>query len=153
VPIRLDLLVREVVSRIAGGQAERVQIEDAPVTVVGDEERLRQLVGNLVENALRHGSGQPGAVRIRVSRRPPNVLLEVADDGPGIPPDALDRVFDRFYRVDRGRSRAHGGAGLGLSIVRHVADAHGGRVWATNRTDGSGARFSVELPAEPSWTL
>jgi signal transduction histidine kinase len=78
-------------------------------------------------------------------------VLTVEDDGPGIPPEALERVFDRFFRVDRGRARAHGGSGLGLAIVRHVADAHGGKAWAENRTDCSGARFTVRLPAEPSW--
>jgi two-component system, OmpR family, sensor kinase len=153
VPVRLDLLAREVATRVAGAQAARVGVQADPVTVVGDEESLRQLVGNLVENALRHASSAPGAVLVRVSRRPPNVLLEVEDDGPGVPPDVLEKVFDRFYRVDRGRSRAQGGTGLGLSIVRHVAEAHGGRAWAANRSGASGARFSVELPAEPSWTL
>ena len=153
VPIRLDLLAREVAERVAGEDIERVTFTDEPVTVVGDEERLRQLVGNLVENALRHATDRPGAVHVRVSRRPPHVLLQVEDDGPGIPEAALERVFDRFYRVDRGRSRAHGGRGLGLSIVRHVAEAHGGRAWASPRVNGSGAVLSVELPAEPSWTL
>jgi signal transduction histidine kinase len=152
-PIRLDLLAREVAERVAGDDTGRVAFIDEPVTVVGDEERLRQLIGNLVENALRHASTRPGAVQVRVSRRPPNVLLEVEDDGPGIPPQALERVFDRFYRVDRGRARAQGGTGLGLSIVRHVAESHGGRAWAANRQNATGALLSVELPAEPSWTL
>ena len=134
-PVRLDVLVREVVDRVAGAEAERVSISDEPVTVTGDEERLRQLVGNLVQNALRHASARPGAVRVCVQRRAPDVLLTVEDDGPGIPPEALERVFDRFYRVDRGRARARGGSGLGLAIVRHIADAHGGRAWAENRTD------------------
>jgi signal transduction histidine kinase len=152
-PIRLDLLAREVAERVAGDDIGRVAFIDEPVTVIGDEERLRHLIGNLVENALRHASTRPGAVQVRVSRRPPNVLLEVEDDGPGIPPQALQRVFDRFYRVDRGRARAQGGTGLGLSIVRHVAESHGGRAWAANRQSGTGAVLSVELPAEPSWTL
>jgi signal transduction histidine kinase len=151
VPLRLDLLTREVVARMAGADADRVCIEAEPVVVHGDDERLRQLVGNLVQNALRHASDADGAVRVRITRRPPLVLLTVEDDGPGVPSHALDRIFDRFFRVDRGRSRAHGGSGLGLAIVRHVAEEHGGRVWAENRSDGRGARFSVELPAEPSW--
>ena len=149
VPLRLDLLTREVISRLPGG--ERIAIDAEPVMVHGDDERLRQLVGNLVQNALRHASERPGAVQVHVCRRPPYALLEVEDDGPGVPAEALQRVFDRFYRVDRGRSRAHGGSGLGLAIVRHVAGEHGGRAWAENRTDGHGARFSVMLPAEPSW--
>jgi signal transduction histidine kinase len=151
-PVGLDLLTREVVSRMAGAEAERVAVSTEPVTVLGDEERLRQLVGNLVQNALRHASGDAGSVRVGVYRRPPNAVLEVEDDGPGVPAEALERVFDRFYRVDRGRSRSRGGSGLGLAIVRHVAEEHGGRAWAANRADRHGARFSVELPAEPSWT-
>jgi signal transduction histidine kinase len=146
VPLRLDLLAREVVGRFA--TPERVRIEAEPVTVFGDDERLRALVGNLVQNALRHANQE---VRVTVSRQPPEALLVVEDDGPGVPPEALERVFDRFFRLDRGRSRSHGGSGLGLSIVRHVADEHGGRAWAENRTDGPGARFVVSLPAEPSW--
>ncbi|HEX2185008.1 MAG TPA: HAMP domain-containing sensor histidine kinase, partial [Chloroflexota bacterium] len=149
-PVRLDVLAREVVARVAGPEAPRVRVEAEPVTVHGDEDRLRQLVGNLVENALRHASSATHAVRVLVRRQPPRVLLVVEDDGPGLPPDAVTRVFDRFYRVDRARSRAHGGTGLGLAIVRHVAEAHDGRVWAENRPEG-GARFSVLLPAEPSW--
>lgn len=151
VSIRLDLLAREVAERVADvEQEQQLEFSLEPVTVSGDEERLRQLIGNLVENALRHATSW---VRVKVSRRPPNVLLEVEDDGPGIPAAALERIFDRFYRVDRGRSRAQGGTGLGLSIVRHVAEAHGGRAWAANRGNGTGALLSVELPAEPSWTL
>jgi two-component system, OmpR family, sensor histidine kinase BaeS len=150
VPLRLDLLAREVVDRIPDGQ--RVAVNAEPVMVLGDDERLRQLVSNLVQNALRHATDIDGAVTVTVRRKPPDAILEVEDDGPGVPPDALERVFDRFYRVDRGRSRSHGGSGLGLAIVRHVAEEHGGRAWANNRTDGtSGARFSVTLPAEPSW--
>ncbi len=126
-PVRLDVLAREVAARVASADAFRVTIEAEPVTVHGDEDRLRQLVSNLVLNALRHASRTPGAVRMRVGRRPPQALLVVEDDGPGLPADALTRVFDRFYRVDRARSRAQGGAGLGLAIVRHVAEAHGGR--------------------------
>ena len=148
-PLRLDVLAQQVVDRVAGIEAEQVWLETEPVTVLGDEDRLRELVGNLIDNALRHASGAPGAVRLRVERRPPWALLVVEDDGPGIPPDALERVFDRFFRLDRARTRAHGGSGLGLAIVRHVAERHGGRVWAENRAVG--ARFNVLLPAEPSW--
>jgi signal transduction histidine kinase len=151
VPVRLDLLVGQVVERVAGpADAARVHLELEPVTVQADEDLLRQLVGNLVENALRHASAAAGAVQIRLERQPPRARLTVEDDGPGLPPHALERVFDRFFRVDRARSRAQGGTGLGLAIVRHVAEAHGGRVWAENRQP-HGARFSVLLPAEPSW--
>jgi signal transduction histidine kinase len=148
--VRLDLLAHAVVGRVAGGRAPRVRVVAEPVVVMGDEERLGQLLGNLLQNALRYASAAPGAVRVTVERGPGEARLVVEDDGPGLPPDALERVFDRFYRVDRARSRAQGGTGLGLAIVRHIADAHGGQVRVENRP-GGGARFRVRLPAEPSW--
>jgi signal transduction histidine kinase len=86
---------------------------------------------------------------VRVERRAGEAHLLVEDDGPGVPADALERVFDRFSRLDRARSRAHGGAGLGLAIVRHVAEAHGGHADASNRPTG-GACFRVRLPAAAS---
>lgn len=151
-PVRLDALARASASRVAGAGQARVALDLEPVTVIGDEDRLRQLISNLVENALRYTSPADGSVRLTVQRQPPWVRLVVEDDGPGLPPAALPRVFDRFYRVDRGRSRSHGGSGLGLAIVRHIAEAHGGRVWAENvPAPGSGARLTVLLPAEPSW--
>ena len=146
VPLRLDVLARSVVARL--DDDGKVRVEADPVTVLGDEERLRELLGNLVQNALRHAASD---VLVQVVRRPPDTILVVEDDGPGVPPEALERVFDRFYRLDRGRSRSRGGSGLGLAIVRHVAEEHGGHAWAENRTDRGGARFIVRLPAEPSW--
>jgi signal transduction histidine kinase len=121
-----------------------------PVIVAGDEDRLDQLLTNLLQNALRYASSAPEAVHVTVQRGPTEAWLSVADDGLGLPPDALERVFDRFYRVDRARSRGQGGTGLGLAIVRHIAEAHYGRVWAENR-QGGGACFHVHLPAERSW--
>jgi signal transduction histidine kinase len=148
--IRLDLLAQDVVDRVAGAQAPRVCVLAEPVVVAGDEDRLSQLLANLLQNALRYASAVPGAVQVTVVRGPAEARLVVEDDGPGLAPDALERVFDRFYRVDRARSRAQGGTGLGLAIVRHVTEAHGGRVWAENQL-GGGARFCVLLPAERSW--
>ena len=125
----------------------------ASCTIIGDEGRLRQLLGNLVANALSYSpSGSP--VEIVVSSTPAEdhttqwVRISVVDHGPGIAPEAAPHVFERFWRSDPGRVRAHGGAGLGLSIVAAVADAHGGRVLLTE-TPGGGATFTVELPAEP----
>lgn len=148
-PTRLDLLVLESVSRVVGG-APRVQTQTEPVTVLVDPDRVQQVVTNLVENALRYASQADGAVLVRVTRQPPYALLQVEDDGPGVPPEAQERIFDRFYRVDRSRSRAQGGVGLGLAIVRHLVAAHGGTVRVENRPTG-GACFTVTLPAEPSW--
>ena len=149
-PVRLDLLTQAVVVRVAGNRISRVQVQTEPVIVAGDEDRLGQLLANLLQNALRYASAAPGAVQVTLERGPAEARLVVQDDGPGLPPEALERVFHRFYRVDRARSRAHGGTGLGLPIVRHITEAHGGRVWAENRP-GGGARFCVRLPAERSW--
>jgi signal transduction histidine kinase len=148
-PVRLDQLTQAIVGRVTGRVA-RVRLVAEPVVVSGDEDRLGQVVANLLQNALRYASTAPGAVQVSVARGPAEAWLVVEDDGPGLPLDVLERVFDRFYRVDRARSRAQGGTGLGLAIVRHITEAHGGRVWAENRR-GGGARFCVRLPAEPSW--
>jgi signal transduction histidine kinase len=145
-PLRLDHLARDAVTRLSAAEGRRVQLVAERVVVLGDEERLGQVVSNLLQNALRYASTAPGAVRVRVDRTECDACIIVQDDGPGIPPHAVEQVFDRFSRLDRARSRAHGGSGLGLAIVRHVAEAHGGRTWAENRVEG-GARFCVQLPA------
>jgi signal transduction histidine kinase len=147
-PVRLDVLLEETSRRL--GTPTQFALELEPVTVGGDEDRLRRLITNLVENALRYSSTSPGAIRLVVHREPPNAVLRVEDDGPGVPVDSLERVFDRFFRVDSARSPESGGTGLGLAIVRHIAESHGGKVVAGNRPEG-GAVFTVTLPAEPSW--
>jgi two-component system OmpR family sensor kinase len=139
-----------------------------PVTVSGDEARLRQVATNLVANALQHtpddtevvvrvgrGSIAAGAGAPAASTGPelpadaPVAVLEVADSGPGMGRADAARVFERLYRADPSRSRRHGGAGLGLSIVAAIVAAHGGRceLWTS---PGSGARFRVLLPASPA---
>jgi two-component system OmpR family sensor kinase len=121
--------------------------------IVGDEARLRQLLGNLVSNALAYSpAGSP--LEIIAAREPAHGLvpalakLAVVDHGPGVAPLAAAHVFERFWRSDPARVRAQGGAGLGLSIVVAIADAHGGHVVLSD-TPGGGATFSVELPVEP----
>ncbi len=117
---------------------------DDVVRVLGDEPRLRQVAGNLLTNARVHTLPDT-PVRVRVSRSDDHAVLEVSDDGPGMRPDVKERVFERFYRADTSRSRAHGGAGLGLSIVAAIVDAHGGTVSVESRW-GAGSTFRVELP-------
>jgi signal transduction histidine kinase len=147
VPVRLDRVTAAVAGRLPPSHRRRLQLDAEPVLVLGDEDRLGQIVSNLVQNALRYASRRPGAVQLSVESAPGSALLIVDDDGPGLPAGALERVFDRFSRLDKSRSRAHGGTGLGLAIVRHVAEAHGGRAWAENRPSG-GARFCVRLPGQ-----
>jgi signal transduction histidine kinase len=151
-PVRLDLVAKAVVSRLPTVLRARVEVFAEPVLVLGDEDRLSHVVSNLLHNALRYATHKDGAVQVHVESSPDRALLVVEDDGPGLPVDALERVFDRFSRLDKARSRAHGGAGLGLAIVRHVADAHGGHAWADNRPTG-GARFCVRLPAQATWPV
>ena len=115
-----------------------------PVWVEGDQARLKQVVVNLLDNAIKY-TLKGGAVALTVNTIDSNAVLEVADNGVGIPPEALPRVFDRFFRVDKARSRELGGAGLGLSIVKSICTAHHGRVEARS-TPGQGSRFRVELP-------
>jgi two-component system, OmpR family, sensor kinase len=114
--------------------------------VIGDEARLRQVVGNLLDNARRH-TPPATPVHVRLARHDSRARLEVVDEGPGLPPGEAERVFERFYRSDPARARATGGTGLGLSIVAAIAAAHGGTVQADEVADGRGARFVVELPA------
>jgi len=118
--------------------------ESIGIWVQGDRARLKQVVVNLLDNAIKY-TPEGGAVDLIVSAQNGNAVLEVVDNGIGIPPQALPRVFDRFFRVDSARSRPQGGAGLGLSIVKSICAAHHGRVEASS-TPGRGSRFRVELP-------
>jgi two-component system OmpR family sensor kinase len=114
------------------------------VVVNGDDTRLRQVVGNLVRNALVHTPSQT-TIDVSLSTEDSVAKLSVADHGPGIPAEDVDRIFESFYRADPSRSRDSGGSGLGLSIVSAVVTAHGGHV-IVRETEGGGATFEVELP-------
>ena len=147
---RRPVQLSELVSEMAGDQAmlhpdRPVVLDVTPgVQVVGDELRLRQAVANLLANARAH---TPAGTRIAVSVAAAGgeAVVEVADSGPGVPPEVMGRVFERFFRVDPSRSRASGGSGLGLSIVAAIAAAHGGRVEAESPS-GGGAAFRIVLP-------
>jgi signal transduction histidine kinase len=118
---------------------------DDDVVVLADPRRAVQILTNLLANAVAHME-KPGDVRIAWERSGREVIIRVIDSGVGIPADELPRIFERFYRVDISRSRSTGGAGLGLSIVRQLVAAHGGRVWAESAI-GAGSTFSFTLPA------
>ena len=109
-----------------------------------DGERLRQVLFNLVDNAIKYGRTDGNVVIGGRKAEQPEVELWVRDDGPGIPPEAQPRVFERFYRVDKARSRDDGGAGLGLAIVKHIVQSHGGEVWVESEP-GQGATFHFTL--------
>jgi two-component system, OmpR family, sensor histidine kinase SenX3 len=127
---------------------------DADCTISGDRFQILSAVGNLVDNAIKY-SEDGGKVTISVKPGDDEVTIEVVDHGIGIPVASLDRIFERFYRVDRARSRDTGGTGLGLSIVRHVVTNHGGEVNVRSR-EGEGSTFSLSLPrnrAHPNGTI
>jgi signal transduction histidine kinase len=109
----------------------------------GDADRLRQVLANLVANAVRH-SPRGGKVLVRASRQDGHALLEVVDEGPGIPPGEAERVFERFYRSDQARSSEEGGSGLGLAIARWIVELHGGTIRAED-ADPHGCRIVVRL--------
>ncbi len=114
--------------------------------VSADAVRLEQVLSNLVDNAIKYGrSGGRVTIGAR-SADDGKVEVFVQDDGPGLPADSLERVFERFYRVDKGRSREQGGTGLGLAIVKHIVQSHGGTVWAKSEA-GKGTTFYFTLPA------
>lgn len=116
--------------------------------VLGDVHALRQVLANLMANAVIHTRAD-SAIEVSVYRDRTEVLAQVRDHGPGLPPGAEEQVFERFWRADEGRTRGPGGSGLGLSIVREIVQAHHGTVRAENLPDG-GAAFTVRLPAAPS---
>ncbi|MDO9710874.1 ATP-binding protein [Paracraurococcus lichenis] len=124
-------------------------LEEAVLATPADAEQLGQVVRNLLENAVRHGR-EGGEVRVAVgfaegAGRRGGVVLEVVDDGPGIPREHIPRLTERFYRVDKGRSRSAGGTGLGLAIVKHIVNRHRGQL-AIESEEGAGASFRVWLP-------
>ena len=141
-------VAREVAGRFepqARPRGIRIDVTDGPVIVLADRDRVAQILSNYVSNALRHA---PDASRIAIAAQVASggVRISVSDEGPGLAVDQLEAVFERFYRVDPARSRAAGGSGIGLAIVRALAQAMGGRAWAESPGPGRGATFLVELP-------
>ena len=140
-PLELSSLVESLCDEMAEtGRQTEVQVGDK-VVIEGDPMALRRLVANLLENAVKFG----GAARARVFRDAGNAVVEIDDDGPGIPPQDAEKVFEPFYRREPSRSRQTGGIGLGLAVVRSIARGHGGDVSLINRI-GGGLTARVQLP-------
>ena len=149
VPVDLSRIVADAVSDARAADPDR-QIDLAAqdrLFVLGDELQLRQVVANLVGNALRH-TPAAAAVHVEAAAADRAAVIEVADEGPGMPPEVAARAFEPFYRADPARTRGTGGAGLGLAIVAAIVQAHGGSV-ALESTPGEGADITVRLPLAP----
>jgi PAS domain S-box-containing protein len=120
-------------------------VEPAAGLIAGDPGRLQQVIWNLLSNAIKF-TPRDGAVKVALARRGANLEISVSDTGIGIGPEFITHVFERFRQADASTTRQHGGLGLGLSIVKHLVEQHGGTVRAESRGEGLGARFTIELP-------
>lgn len=146
-PILSGLFLGEVARELeplASAQHTTLGASGQDIAFEGDPDRLKQVIINLVGNALKAGAKTITLGSV-AAENGEDVLLSVKDDGPGIPPEHLERLFDRFYRVQDSRSRDQGGAGLGLSIAKGIVDAHGGRIWLESEV-GRGTTAYVQLP-------
>ncbi|MGO9901798.1 MAG: sensor histidine kinase [Solirubrobacteraceae bacterium] len=147
-PIELVTFVDELWDGVSLIAERRFELGAVPQgSLDADPDRLAQALRNLARNAIEHTTAPDGLVRLELNRIQPDLIrFAVIDDGPGIPPGELERVFERFHRIDPARTRAAGGAGLGLAIVRAIADAHRGRAYARSAPGAAGACLTLELP-------
>ncbi len=146
-PVAMDELAENLAADLrpmAASKSVHIETGGAAPQVMADPVRLRLAVRNLIENAIKY-TGVGGVVRVELWAKEAEAGLSVSDTGPGIAPDALPRLFDRFFRVDSARTRAEGGSGLGLAICQEIARAHGGRVWAESVV-GEGSTFWLAIP-------
>jgi len=147
-PTRASALVQDAIDSLGGIVVDSgVEIESAgapDAAVMANPDAMNQVFGNLIENALKYARGTR-SIRVGAVLLETEVEFFVQDFGPGVASEHLDRIFERFYRVDKARSRESGGTGLGLAIVKHIVQAHGGRIWAESEL-GAGATFNFTLP-------
>ena len=147
-PTRASALVEDAIESLGGMVVDsEVELESAgapDALIMADPDAMNQVFGNLIENALKYGKAG-GRIRVGAQLLESEVEFSVKDFGPGIAFEHLERIFERFYRVDKARSRESGGTGLGLAIVKHIVQAHGGRIWAESEL-GAGATFHFTLP-------
>ena len=147
-PTRANALVKDAIQSLAGIMGDsgvKLQSGGAPnELVMADPDAMTQVFGNLIENSLKYAK-EGKRIRVGATLLNSEIKFTVQDYGPGIASEHLERIFERFYRVDKARSRESGGTGLGLAIVKHIVQAHGGRIWVESEL-GSGAAFHFTLP-------
>jgi histidine kinase len=150
-PLAVEALVQAALQRVERQfQQKNISLtSDLPPSlpaIEGDEDRLLQVLINLLSNAWNYTEGG-GAVRVQASVQGNEIFLTFTDNGIGISPEHIPHLFTRFYRVDKSRSRqTGGGSGIGLTIARHLVEAHGGRIWAKSEGSGKGSTFAIALP-------
>lgn len=149
-PLQITKLIEQTAARLRPQFEEKgvnleLEIPTTGPTVLADEDRIGQVLLNLTGNALQY-TPSGGTVTISVENQTSELLVTISDTGIGIATEHLPHLFTRFYRVDKSRSRAGGGSGIGLTIVKHLVEAHGGRVWAESKGTGQGSLFGFSLP-------
>ena len=150
-PVDVLLIIHAAIDAVRpAAEAKQIDIHthvEAPDSIVrADMERLQQVFWNLLSNAVKF-TPAGGVVDVYLERHDSAAEIRIEDSGPGVPVEFLPRIFERFSQADGSSTRKHGGLGLGLAIVRHLVELHGGTVSARNRSDGSGAVLTVRLPA------
>ncbi len=149
---RIDLrhVIQEIFEQLEGiAQSKHINLSlkttfPAPVWVKADPQRITQVISNLVENAVKYGN-ESGRVIVSLEEDKKHILVSVRDDGPGIPPEHLSRIFERFYRVEKSRSKDRGGTGLGLAIVKHILNAHKAKITVMSKVEkGTTFRFKLD---------
>ena len=146
-PVEVLAVAERAASRLQKLAEERhvvVQVQGAPARIVGNESLMEQMIYNLVENAIRYNE-EGGQVLVEVGENGGEVVVRVSDDGPGIPVEAREKIFERFYRLEKSRSKETGGTGLGLAIVKHGALRHHGSI-EVGGEEGQGAQFTLRFP-------
>ena len=151
-PVDIKMLINSIIqgfekNAVDKGLGLTAIIDNAVSSVMADRVRLEQVIVNLVDNAIKYTNS--GAVKLAVNTANNMLKVDVEDTGIGIPEKDIPRIFERFYRVDKGRSRDLGGTGLGLAIVKHIIQAHNGKIWVKS-APGKGTTFSFAIPSNPS---
>lgn len=149
-PVDATMLIQTVAKRLQYQFDEKrvtltLDLPAQPIHILADDGRAIQVLTNLVGNALQYTS-ESGSVTVSVMQEKDEACFSISDTGVGIPAEHLTHIFDRFYRVDKSRSRAHGGSGIGLTIAKHLVETHGGKIWVESAGKNKGSVFSFTLP-------